>query len=67
MIIETALRGSMPLLSHAQFLSVRQFALEAWQSDTNAQGRELTPRLGDCPVREVRVLFRLEESVVVHV
>jgi hypothetical protein len=45
MVIETALRGSMPLLSPAQFLSVRQFALEAWQSDSNAQGRELLPRL----------------------
>ena len=44
MVIETALRASMPSLSHAQFLSVRLFALEAWQSDTSAEGRELLPR-----------------------
>ena len=44
MVIETALRASMPSLSHAQFLSVRLFALEAWESDSSAEGRELLPR-----------------------
>ena len=45
MIIETSMRDSMPLLSPAQFLSVRLLALEAWEADSNAANRELTPRL----------------------
>jgi Tfp pilus assembly protein PilF len=45
MIIETSMRDSMPLLSPAQFLSLRLLALEAWEADSNAANRELTPRL----------------------
>ena len=45
MIIETTLRDTVPQLSAAQFLSVRLMALEAWESDSNSVGRELTPRL----------------------
>lgn len=45
MIIETTLRDTVPQLSAAQFLSVRLMALEAWESDSNTVGRELTPRL----------------------
>jgi len=45
MIIETSMRDSMPLLSSAQFLSLRLLTMEAWEADSNAANRELTPRL----------------------
>ena len=45
MIIEASMRDSMPLFSPAQFLSLRLWAMEAWESDSNAANRELTPRL----------------------
>jgi len=45
MIIETTLRDTVPQLSASQFLSVRLMALEAWESDNNRAGRELTPGL----------------------
>jgi len=45
MIIETRIHQTMPELHAAQFLSLRLMANEAWETNTNARSRELTPRL----------------------
>jgi hypothetical protein len=45
MVIETRLRERMPALAAAQFVSTRMSVLEALQSNTNAEIREITPPL----------------------
>jgi tetratricopeptide (TPR) repeat protein len=44
MLIERYIHKTMPVLQPAQFLSVRQMAMEAWQTNSNPDVRRLTPR-----------------------
>ena len=44
MLIERHLRETFQPLRPAQFISVRFMALEAWQAESNADNRHLTPR-----------------------
>jgi tetratricopeptide (TPR) repeat protein len=44
MLIEHHIRDTFKPLHHAQFLSTRKLAMEAWQTNSNPDVRRLTPR-----------------------